>query len=732
NVLGYYTYPTNNPPTVKPHDSTITIIFPNASKAGFGGNLNAGDRVYLGKFPANTSLGLVLIANGWNGAVVGNGLWKVFANRNFNPEADSSLRKHTVILNDTASDRIVIGFEDVKRDLPSCDQDFNDLIVFLTTKPKTCVNKLDSIPVLTADGKIVFSGKTGGVESYSLGNVLVNRMLQQTKKGEYGNINYSQLTPVKVEKSTNSVNLSGIQNGILGIDAQIKLSSLMPNAMIDSGFTAFNSSPIDITGFTNAKDVAATDYTLNNQCRAVAFITRTNDQPYTHTKAICDRLRNAAILGVESFTYEGINFLRYTINRGSGTIEYATHFTVGSYSNNDSLFVQSQWLTDAVAPYPTQLNFQLWAAAPYLVTDMLIEIVGKLKQLGIVTNVNAAILPEIYFVKGQKLNGKLGLTIKNTQNRLINAAIRFNNKANEQAPIISSVQNLAIAAGTTQQLELNVNDLYESNIQLLADNKTTDLLYLGDGAWTLDFPANVTTIQQFTVTNADTNVHLNNRLAVQRNIQFVGKTSAYISAAKLLNGGGLPIDLSSYQSLQFWAKGGSTLKITFIKNSIANWDKQYAIRIPISNNWKEYGINLNELISANSTDKINATDVTGLVFSFEVPQGSHTTIDGGLKNIYFSKQEKPTDVANTNSINLFPNPAKNNFTLQFNSPAAETVTVTVVELATGKTIYTQHANIIKGNNWVNIQLNKHYNNGAYVVKIKGNQLNLLTHSQLYN
>jgi len=59
NVLGYYTYPTNNPPATAADIDSIHFIFPNTSFAGSGGGLNSGDKVYLGRYTPGTSIGWV-------------------------------------------------------------------------------------------------------------------------------------------------------------------------------------------------------------------------------------------------------------------------------------------------------------------------------------------------------------------------------------------------------------------------------------------------------------------------------------------------------------------------------------------------------------------------------------------------------------------------------------------------------------------------------------------------
>ncbi|WP_417357845.1 DUF4114 domain-containing protein [Flavobacterium sp.] len=59
----------------------------------------------LGTFPAGTGIGWVLLANGWNGSAVTGGAWQLFSNPDFNPEADSELRHHNVLLSDPDNER---------------------------------------------------------------------------------------------------------------------------------------------------------------------------------------------------------------------------------------------------------------------------------------------------------------------------------------------------------------------------------------------------------------------------------------------------------------------------------------------------------------------------------------------------------------------------------------------------------------------------------------------------
>ena len=150
NTLGFYTYNTNNPPTSKNQIDTIHIIFPNASYPGHGGNLASGSKVKLGTFPANTGIGWVLLANAWNGSSVGSAYYTFYSEPDFNPESIATKRQHIVVLSDPGRDLVLLGFEDMKRTSGS-DDDFNDLIFYVTANPITAVSS-SNLPIISYKG----------------------------------------------------------------------------------------------------------------------------------------------------------------------------------------------------------------------------------------------------------------------------------------------------------------------------------------------------------------------------------------------------------------------------------------------------------------------------------------------------------------------------------------------------------------------------------------------------
>jgi hypothetical protein len=104
NVLCYYKYKENNPPTKTSDIDTLFVAFPNVSFVNSGGGLVSGNKVFLGSFEPGTVLGWALIANGYNGSTVTSGGGIYYSNTNLNPEVNINNKKHCLLLNDLSRD----------------------------------------------------------------------------------------------------------------------------------------------------------------------------------------------------------------------------------------------------------------------------------------------------------------------------------------------------------------------------------------------------------------------------------------------------------------------------------------------------------------------------------------------------------------------------------------------------------------------------------------------------
>ena len=148
NTLGYFTFPTDNPPNTAEDLGPLTYIFPNASRSGAGGGLVAGDKVYLGTFPPGVTVGYFLVANGWNAnsqAVVPAGHWVHYSIPAFNLGG----MQQSVLLHHENAGLDVLGFEDIAR-TSGGDQDFEDCLFYVTATPPEAVDNDGVIDIETA------------------------------------------------------------------------------------------------------------------------------------------------------------------------------------------------------------------------------------------------------------------------------------------------------------------------------------------------------------------------------------------------------------------------------------------------------------------------------------------------------------------------------------------------------------------------------------------------------
>ena len=716
NALGYYTYPTNTPPATRPADAQIKIIFANASKGGFGGSLEPGDKVFLGNFPANTSIGFVLIADGWNDAAnnVGAGNWKIFTDSRFNPEASADLQRHCVTLFDTVGSRFVIGMEDIRRDGYGSDQDFNDLLFFVKVNPVEHVEHRDSIPCLTKDGSISFSGNSGGLESKSLGDAVSRRVFNNAIHSTQGPIDYNKLA--KVENST-------IRNGAMGINGNtaLSLADIMPSKILDSGYTAYVSTAADITSITNAVEVRSVDFIIKNECRAVAFATKTLNQMYDHTKPICDRLKGAELLGMDNFSLNGLNFVRYTLLQPTGNIEYSISFSVGKKAGRNSFSFQSNWLNKDYVAEDTLYNYQVWAATPYYSIDMTLDILNKLNNIMPVQALNqGTALPKTYIVSGKREGTNLNFNINNTTAAASGYFLIEEKQSEKSTTTTTRTVPVSVSGNGNTNATVPVSDSYEATISLYLNNKLQDVVFMADGSWNIDYNKNTTVIKSYNVTN-DTTVNSisKDEFPVFRNVAVEATTSDFVTVFKLLKGGGAEQDLTAYKTLKFSANvTGANMRITLIKAGVTNWTDQFSYTLPVSSTTKEYSINLSDFKSDTNKNPFVANDITAIFFALETGNSTSTAISASISKTSFSKSlTTASNTIETKDVQLYPNPSKGRFVANFKADNAGSAILKVTDANSGRLMFSKAVSTVKGDNNVPVELTQSINTNIYILSI---------------
>ena len=394
--LVFYTYDSSNPPATAPSAEEITIIFPNVSALGSGGGLQTGDKVKIGNFSAGTGIGWVLLANGWNpwSSTVTSGYWQLYSNPDYNPEADSTLRHHNVLLCDTANELIILGFEDIRRDYGSCDNDFNDAIFYVSANPFSAISLTNVADVSSATN--VTSANNGGLES---NGSLAKRIAQRNFSREKNNSQFDQKSLQTLYKNSEMFKTSS-------------LSKYLPTTGLSGIENAYVSSPEDLLDITNAKEIFSVDIYNENVRVSAALATRTEGNIYDHTKVICDRLNSSELEDVRTVDFRGHKLINSKIRRSTGEIENTLSFSVKTGNEHNELY--SYW---DINDYPEGdfLNFQIWGSSVAQVFSIANHIIDELEaDKTLYNNQNhKPELPLIFVKSGFYKNGALHLNIVN-------------------------------------------------------------------------------------------------------------------------------------------------------------------------------------------------------------------------------------------------------------------------------------------------------------------------------
>ncbi|WP_411029944.1 DUF4114 domain-containing protein [Spongiimicrobium sp. 3-5] len=557
NVLGFYTYDINDPAPAKPDAKDITIIFPNVSAKGSGGSLYAGDKVKIGTFEAGTGIGWVLLANGWKGRVTA-GLWQLYSNTDYNPEADESLRYHNVLLNDTENERIILGFEDIRRDYGSCDNDFNDALFYITANPYEAIRTTNYNEI--TDHSDVSSGNDGGLESNGdLASLIAKRNFDRNKTGNFKNTLKTQKDYSK--KTYKSLNA---KSG--------RLDAYFPESAMHGTETTYISSPEDLLAITNAKNIFSIDYYEGQKRVSAALATETKNGVYNHTKTICDRLNDSKLMDVRMVTLQGHQLVYSKLKRSKGEIEYALTFSVKEEGGVNRLY--SLWNLDEY-PSGDYLNFQVWGSSMGQVTTIVNNILNTLSSEKVLKTHKAEnVLPTVFIKSGYYSQGKLHLNIINKSNATW-LRVDGNYKATEQDDIVNLNTTVGLSGTWEEEVVMDTDHLFDIGLSITAENSYQhDAIYLADGPWGIDYNTNVDAVANFRIFPQEDSKRSPNGYKVERGISASGEVKETINVFRNLLAGDLQLTATDYNFLRFNIENDRAIEVSLVTDASDKWEER--------------------------------------------------------------------------------------------------------------------------------------------------------------
>jgi LruC domain-containing protein len=257
NSLGYYKYPTNNPPTSASQIDSVYLVFPNASYYNSGGGLHSGNRVSIGTFQPGTSIGFVCISNGWNGTAVGDGYFRLFSDKNLNSQTNPALKQQSILLYDNTNQQCYICFEDIKRDQASCDNDFNDLVFYAKANP---INGISINNVASVDNGVDSDGDgvSDAFDAFPNNSNLAYKNTYPSAQ-QYGTLSFEDLWPGKGDYDFNDLVVayqyetwSNAQNKVKEMKCRFAIKAIGAHYSHGFGFQ-LNSAPSSISSVSGSQ-----------------------------------------------------------------------------------------------------------------------------------------------------------------------------------------------------------------------------------------------------------------------------------------------------------------------------------------------------------------------------------------------------------------------------------------------------------------------------------------------
>lgn len=707
NVLGFYTYDITNPPTVAPSANDITIVFPNVSAAGSGGSLLMGNKVKIGTFAGGTGIGWVLLANGWNGTQVTNGLWRLFSNPNFNPESSTTLRQHNVLLKDPENQRIILGFEDIRRDNSSCDNDFNDAVFYVSANPFEAFKIYNVADVSSATN--VSSANNGGLESNGdLATLIAKRNFKRIKSNSFAD---------KKELQKKFFAVSNLTGKTVGND----FASLLPTTAMYGTETTYVSSPTDLLGITNAKQVYSVDYYEGINRVAAVLATETVGGIYSHSKAICDRLNSSALEDIRTIEMNGYEIIIVKLKRANGLIEYALNFSMQQLASENKL--HSYW---NLQQYPSgdYLNFQIWGSSMGQVSSIANSILEKFAAKGKITaDIVSNRVPTVFVKKGFYKNGQLHLSIIN-KSGASNIIFEGNKKVTELSATEFVSQNISLSGSYEQDVISNLGGIFDIGFSVLGNKSMQmDALYLADGPWGLDYAKIDTKVDSFTIDNNVNSGIANEQYAIERNAIVTGSIYGTMNLFRNILPGELVFDANGYTAIGFKIQNSMPVEVVLITDNTTDWNDRLRFQLPVNATLLEINVLLDKFINPKGR-KYNNEKIKGIVFSVQGNYSAFQPFEINVSQLAFKTAVSlgTSDFANEFAKSLFsyPNPCQISSTLVL-PKITESASVQVMDLS-GRILIAKSYNTIPSNNEIQVALDN-LSKGAYlfIVTTKENE-----------
>ncbi len=552
------------------------------------------------------------------------------------------------------------------------------------------------------------SGNDGGLESNNRLSQLINKRNFNRTKNSY------KFSKAKAKRFTKP---SKYGKKITGKNSGFQLTNFIPLNVINED-QVIESSPRDLIGITNAKNLYAVDYLKHNETIGSIMVLETDKGVYEHTKYICDRLLGAQLIAVSTIEIREQQFIKAQIRHKDGSQEFVLSLSAKTTNTNSNFSIESHWNLDKYEKNVPFYNFQIWSNSLDNLVKLGEEVLHLLDLQKPITNYNNSKPPTVFVRKGKYHNGKLDLQIVNT-NR--SNAVQFDGgvRSTETEPVEFVSTNIDLNGNYISNIEVDAGNLFDVGFRIGDGINTPDDLFLSDGPWGYDnAQANITRFDVW----PNNESYTDNEYPIERNITLEATTNTYVAAYRALTPKFNPIDVSQYNSLKLKAKGTGTLIVRLVKESVSHWEEQYKTTINLTENMMDYTLFFSDFITINNT-KMQANDITSIVYTMLAENGETQTKTFSLEQVRFTTSKALTveDVNEENSLKTeaSPNPMRLHTNITFTAPVNETLDLELYNQL-GRLVRIIPVNVVKGNNTLLVK-RSNLSSGLYFCKLQSKQ-----------
>lgn len=568
-------------------------------------------------------------------------------------------------------------------------------------KTMTDVTTSEIVIQNTTQSVTVTSANDGGLESNGdLASLVAKRNFNRIKTNSFANRKEVQkkFIPSSFFSKQSSTNMV--------------FSDIIPNTGMQGTETTYVSSPTDLIGITNAKEVYSVDYYQGDNRVAAVLATTSVGSVYSHSKAICDRLNNSSLNNIITINLNGYQIILVELKRANGLTEYALNFSMQQLVGQNKL--HSYWNIEQYPP-GDYLNFQVWGSSTAQVCHIAKEIISNFqKQKTLSLEVVDNKIPTVFVKNGFYKNGKLNLAIIN-KSRSFNLAFQGNKKVTELSPTEPVSMNVGLTGAYEQNIVLDLGGVFDIGFSIIGDHSTQlDGLYLADGPWGLDYSKTETSISSFMIDNIPNTNAINEQYIIERNAKVSGSVYGTMNLFRNVLPGDLAFDASGYSTLGFKIQNTLPVEVVLITDITTDWNDRLRFQLPVNLTVLDMNILLEKFMNPKG-QKYNKEKIKGLVFSV---QGNYSTFLPFEINVsqVILKSENSLNTDNftkeiVNNLYNYPNPCQL-FTTLVLPKITESAKVEVIDLL-GRVLIVKYFKTIPSNNEVQVPLDN-IGKGVYV------------------